>query len=177
MKTVPLNCNHCGAPLRVSETARFATCAHCHAQLAIHHEGAAVFTEVLGEIAERTQSIEAEVRALRVERDLERLDKEWEKERREILGGARTPPKRHDTLLLGGLVFCFGTAALIYGLARGRESVAFGLLTIGTSVLMVLFGLGNKSLYEEAEARYSARRRGIQERGQGAAAPGKVQAR
>jgi hypothetical protein len=158
VKTVPLNCNHCGAPLSVPETARFVTCGHCHAQLAIHHEGAAVFTEVLQQIADRTANIEASVRDLRIQRDLERLDEEWGKRRREMLGDNLSPPKRYDSFLLGGVLIFAGIAFLIYGMARDREMIVVGAIISGAAVCIALFGLGNAALYEEAESAYRKRR-------------------
>ena len=38
MRTIALQCNHCGAPLQVSESARFVTCTHCGTQLTIRQQ-------------------------------------------------------------------------------------------------------------------------------------------
>jgi LSD1 subclass zinc finger protein len=158
VKTVPLNCNHCGAPLSVPETARFVTCAHCHAQLAIHYEGTTVFTEVLGEIANRTANIEAGIRGLKLQRDLERLDEDWAKQRTTMLGVSMAPSKRYDSLALGGLLFCTGISLVIYGLAREREMLVVGAIISVASVGVALFGLGSTALFEEAESEYRTQR-------------------
>jgi hypothetical protein len=144
--------------LSVPETARFVTCTHCHAQLAIHHEGAAVFTEVLGEIANRAANIEAGIRGLKLQRDLERLDDEWAKQRTTMLGADMAPSKRYDSLVLGGLLFCFGFALVIYGLAQERQLLVVGVIISVASVGVALFGLGSTALFQEAESEYRAQR-------------------
>ncbi|QDT55640.1 hypothetical protein Pan44_36860 [Caulifigura coniformis] len=165
MKLVPLNCNACGAPLRVAESARFATCSHCHAQLAIHHEGGAVFTEVLARIAARTESIESEIQALRAELDLERLDKSWEKNRREILGSSGETTEPHWIVAMGCVAFCLGILLFLHGLFAPRGQIAPGLILIGMSVVFVLYGLGRVAYFEEAQRLYTSTRQRILGRG------------
>jgi len=165
MKTVPLNCNQCGAPLVVLESARFVTCGHCHAQLAIHHEGGAVFTEVLAEIAARTENIESDIQALRTELDLERLDQSWEKSRREILGNLKDTTEPKWMVAMGCVAFCFGILLFLFGLFAPRGQVTPGLMLIGISVFFVMYGLGRVAYFEDAQRLYSATRQRILERG------------
>ncbi len=167
MKTVPLNCNHCGAPLSVPETARFVTCAHCHAQLAIHHEGAAVFTEVLDEIAARTASIEEHLEELRAEKDLERVDAAWEKERKEILvGGEKGPPERS---LVWACSFLFMVIGLIFfwNVTGGRRGLSPWALLIPLIVPWVVGWIMVMQVdrYEESEGFYRRIRQSILRRG------------
>jgi LSD1 subclass zinc finger protein len=164
VKTVPLNCNHCGAPLSVPETARFVTCAHCHAQLAIHHEGAAFFTQVLGEIAARSKNIEEQIEELRVEKDLERLDQKWEKEKKEVLGSAQEPTDR-QTVWFWTRIAVIGCVAVIFFMSRGRPNLLVLLLAAVVPVLFGGFVAMQADLYQQSEELYLRARRRILERG------------
>jgi LSD1 subclass zinc finger protein len=164
LKAVPLNCNHCGAPLSVPETARFVTCAHCHAQLAIHHEGASFFTEVLGEIAARTKNIEEQIEELRLEKDLERLDQKWEKEKKEILGSAQEPMDR-QAIWFWTRIAVIGCVAMIFFVTRGRPNLLVLLLAAVVPVLFGGFVAMQADLYEQSEGFYQRIRRRIINRG------------
>jgi len=167
VNTVPLNCNHCGAPLSVPETARFVTCSHCHAQLAIHHEGAAVFTEMLGEIAERTANIEEHLDELRLEKDLERVDAAWEQERREIMvGGENGPPKR-SVIWLFSLVCAAVGAHLVWRMTQGRRGISPWFLLIPPTVAWLFGWIMTMQVdrYEESESFYRRIRNSILRRG------------
>ena len=61
-----INCNSCGAPLKVSDTARFITCTHCSTQLQVQHSGGAVYTEILGQIAEQTREMAGDLETMTV---------------------------------------------------------------------------------------------------------------
>lgn len=69
MTTLALTCNQCGASLEVPEETRFLTCTACSSQLEVHRSGSTAYTEVL----------EA-VEPVKVELELEKLDREWMEE-------------------------------------------------------------------------------------------------
>ena len=162
MKTVPLNCNHCGAPLRVPETARFATCAHCHAQLAVHREGEAFFTEVLGEIAARTANIEEHLEELRMEKDLERVDAAWEQEKQEMLVGDHGLPSRAGTWFFSLVATIVGTY-FTWRLTGGRRGLSPWVLLIPLTVPWFIGWVMTIRIdrYEESEGFYSRIRQSI----------------
>lgn len=54
MKVIPLNCNHCGAPLEVAAKAKFVTCGFCNTRLSIQQTGSTYSTEVLEDLKETT---------------------------------------------------------------------------------------------------------------------------
>ncbi len=77
VETISVNCNHCGAPLRVANRTRFATCTYCKSSLEIHVNGGAAYTEVLERIDARTEQIAQGVEELKLREKLVQLDREW----------------------------------------------------------------------------------------------------
>lgn len=173
VKIVPLSCNHCGAPLSVPESTRFVTCGHCHSQLAIHHDGAAVFTEVLGEIAARTANIEQHLAEMQMEKDLERIEKDlarvdaaWDKERKEILvGGEKGAPAKGMVWLTSFLFMVVGTAIFL-PMVGGRRAISPWALLIPVTVPWVMGWVVAMQVdrYEESEGFYKRIRQAIQSR-------------
>ncbi|MCA8991686.1 MAG: hypothetical protein KDA69_09235 [Planctomycetaceae bacterium] len=84
MKTLPLNCNNCGAPLPVPESTRYLTCQFCDTRLEVVREGNAAFTKVLGELQERTDQISSEVRRLQLENELLKVEQNWDRESNDL---------------------------------------------------------------------------------------------
>jgi DNA-directed RNA polymerase subunit RPC12/RpoP len=96
VETISVNCNHCGAPLRVAGGTRYASCTYCGAQLQVHVEGGAAYTEVLEKIDVRTQQIAQDVREIKQHELIEQLDREWAQRRdsfktRDRYGNERAP--------------------------------------------------------------------------------------
>ena len=83
MKLIALDCNHCGAPLEVPRKLRSVTCAFCNTKLAIKHEGSAIYTEAIEQIA-------AGVEKLVKQGEVEQLDREWEMRRKGFVSHKRS---------------------------------------------------------------------------------------
>jgi hypothetical protein len=79
MKFITLSCNQCGAPLQVSEEAKFATCRFCSAQLAIEYSPGATFTRVLEVLCRQTADTARDLEAVKLHQELEQLDRNWQK--------------------------------------------------------------------------------------------------
>lgn len=77
MKLLSLNCNNCGGPLEVAEDTRFVTCGRCGSQLTVEHAGSAAFTRRIFELEQRTDELEQEVGAVRLQNELEQLERDW----------------------------------------------------------------------------------------------------
>jgi DNA-directed RNA polymerase subunit RPC12/RpoP len=88
MRLVSLTCNQCGAPLEVPEKVQFVTCAYCSARLTIHHSGNAVYSESLDEIEKRTAEIADDLETIKLQNELESLDRQWmlDRERYKVKG-------------------------------------------------------------------------------------------
>ena len=55
MTLIPVACHSCGAPLEVSDEARFVTCRHCGMQLVVKSNDGAAWTQQIEAIEERTE--------------------------------------------------------------------------------------------------------------------------
>src|SRR5215207_11359057 len=100
MELETLNCNNCGAPLQVPESANFVTCTHCNSQLAVKRTETAHYTEVLQRLDNRTSEMAKELRQLKLQNELMAIDEAWEDEQREYLitpskGAAYLPDDDH----------------------------------------------------------------------------------
>jgi hypothetical protein len=172
MTIVPLNCNHCGAPLKVPDTARFATCQFCHAQLAVKHEGSAWFTEVLEKLTEQTSSIADELREMRLKQELKELDQDWDAARSKIIGNASENFHPKDLLWISWILMAFGVFMFFAfpeqrSLIGRRNQTAGGwipLICLGLAVVIWLFAVGQSKLLEETTERFRLRRQRLIDR-------------
>jgi hypothetical protein len=172
MKLVSVCCNHCGAPLEVPAKTRFLTCTYCSARLEVQRSGGAAYTEVLESIDERTQQIADDVRALKVQQELESLDRDWETERAGLLvrdkKGRLHVPTTTGSLLGAGIMGGFGTLWTVMAVAITRNAPMplvgvifplFGVLFVVAAVAMGITGAQKAARFEEAQRRHQARRR------------------
>ena len=115
MKLLALNCNHCGAPLEVPEKANYLTCTFCQTQLSVQRSGGAAYTEALEKLDERTEQIADDVEILKLQAELDRLDREWTSGRERYMltnqEGVMSVPNRSAAVIgmiistVGGLAF------------------------------------------------------------------------
>ncbi len=80
MEIISLKCNSCSSDLQVNEKTKFFNCSFCGSSLALKKSGNAIFTEVLDEIKENTDAILDTSDKLLLEKQIARLDRDWEKE-------------------------------------------------------------------------------------------------
>ena len=173
MKVIPLNCNHCGAPIEAPPKARFITCTFCDARLQIHHSGSSYSTEVLDEIRETTHRIARDIEELKSSTAIDRLDKQWERERKNYLvtgkHGTAHMPSKSQAVVGGVVVTIFGLfwtamAFSIVGAGIGRVFglanlfPLFGLLFVGLGIFNALRVAKKADEYERDHDRYVRQR-------------------
>ena len=150
MSTTGLACNGCGAPLEVPANARYATCAHCGAHLAIQRNESAAWTEVAERIAGDTGRINEGVTLLTLQAELERLDREWQMEH-EAPTVRRGKDGKPETALgaLIGLIIPLFVLYLIFGQGDTMPAIVLvvilslaALLALRTGALSRLLGTG-----------------------------------
>lgn len=76
METLSVRCNHCGAPLQVSDATRFVTCQFCQSSLEVKRTDSTIFTEEVAKIAEHTGKMADSLEVIALQNELERLDRE-----------------------------------------------------------------------------------------------------
>lgn len=185
MELVALNCNNCGAKLKVGETAKFVTCKHCDTQLAIKHEGDASYTELVDaaarleersrelegraeELAERSEEIAGQHDVLVVQNDLDRLDREWEKEREGHLLQSKSGHKYEPTRAAATGLFMVAPVFLVIG-ALSYSRLSSTVMLIGGLAVTAIAALGASNMlakaraFEAAKGRYNARREELEE--------------
>jgi len=159
-----LKCNNCGANLSVPPDTRYLTCSYCHSQLQVHASGGAAYTEVLDRIDARTEHIAADVETIKLQNELEQLDREWAAAHPD--GAA---PGKNSGGAIGIILGCiFGLFALLIGAfwlsGAPSEMKVFGIFPVligfGLPVAAIMQGLKGTQDQEQ----YAARRAAILER-------------
>ena len=112
MELIAVRCNHCGAPLQMPADAQFVTCMFCKSELSVQRSEGAISTALLQGISEKTDRIADDLGVLRVQGELELLDREWQMKRETLLvrnrRGILVEPKG-QMILIGCLVVFFAS--------------------------------------------------------------------
>ncbi len=170
MELTTVSCNSCGAPLQIPADARFVTCNHCSAQLAVKHNESVTFTELLGEIGQQTQRIAEDVAELKYRQELEDIDRQWEQERETYMvagkHGHRHIPSTFGSAVSGIVVVVFGLFWTVVASQMPGPPIfpCFGVLFIGFGVVTCIAGFAKAQQYTAAEQRYRRRRSQAQRR-------------
>ena len=163
MELISLRCNHCGAPLDVKPSTRFVTCGFCRAQLAVHSSGNSCSTELLEELKQTTDMLVRDVAELKGDSELERLDRQWERRRQELMvtdkhGNAHIPNK---AIAIGGSVFVtlFGVIWTAFTLRLFPPMALFGLVFIGMAIFTGIYSSQKADRYQRERQAYEQQRR------------------
>jgi hypothetical protein len=172
MTTEQLNCNQCGNPLEVPQTARYATCGQCGAQLTIQRSGGASYTQEGS--APKVQEMALQLEQLTLENKLLHLDRAWEAERESYMRtgryGKRYIPTVGASIFTGLAAAVAGTVVTFFsmnlignlgGLMGGFSSMfpVFGIMITVLGIGGSLYNYNLASRYERAHAEYYERRR------------------
>lgn len=173
MKLISLNCNHCGAPLKVPEDARFVTCGFCEQSLSVEHNGSVYSTRLLQEISNRTDALADDVRQLKQHAELENLDRQWERDRERFMirdqnGVSREPSYAGSVVAgLGATVFGLIWTGITSGMSGGFGMFSlFGLLFAGLGVGSSISGWNKAKRLHDARRQYRRRRSELVSAGQ-----------
>ena len=172
MELETLSCNNCGAPLDVPLAANYVTCAHCGSRLVVQRSASVHYTEVLerlDKLDSRTHNVEAELRAMRLEKAIEELDDSWRVQSRKFAAIGKNGSISMPT---GGDVYFYIALAIIAVVASPFVfSYASGAMPPFVPVIVILFVLlvvisiwgafradQNYKAFVQTESRYKARR-------------------
>lgn len=163
MELLSVNCNGCGAPLEVGADTRFATCNHCGARLAIQRTDSAAFTEFLESIDRSTDSVAKLLRDIKRQNEIERIDREWELERKQYDIQGRTPDavlgNSIGLMIVAVIMGVFGAFWTVSASQMGAGGFSlFGLVFVGFAVWLGYQSMTGGSKYLEAKERYLERR-------------------
>ncbi|MEO5712485.1 MAG: hypothetical protein ABIT37_03275 [Luteolibacter sp.] len=146
MEMISVRCNHCGAPLEVGGKTRFVTCQFCNSQLEIKHSESAVFTEEVTRIADNTEKMAGSLEAIRLQNEIEQLDREWglQQETYDARGRTRGPQTTGQALF--GMGFALFFAVVCFGMSSFASSVGgpggiFSLVPVGMGIFALVGGV------------------------------------
>jgi hypothetical protein len=167
-----INCANCGAPLEASASARFVSCRHCGTSLEIKRSDSAEWTETLDKVAAETERLRQDVDAIRIEQEVERLDREWQMRQEQLRertrrGGSYRPSYLGATAsLVGLLVFTIVFLGVFFRSSATGMGLPpfFGLFFIFV-IIMALVGVfrtfAKAGTYDAEERAYRQRREAL----------------
>jgi LSD1 subclass zinc finger protein len=152
MTLEPLTCSHCGAPIEVPSSAKFVKCAHCGTRLVVKRTPTASYTEVLDQIGERTERMAEDLEAIRLQNELERIDREWQLQREQFMvrskDGSTSVPSETGSAIGSIIAVVFGVFWLFMAVSifKAADSILpfFGPLDVPFGCVgpfFVLFGV------------------------------------
>lgn len=165
MRLISLNCNQCGAPLEVPEKVQFATCAYCSARLSIHRDGNAVYSQTLDEIQKRTERIAEDLGAIKLQNELESLDRQWllDRDRYKVKGqdGHYSVPSQAGSVVGMVLAAAFGVFWTISSASMGAPGFfpLFGIVFIFAAIAGGLAGLKKADAFQRNRKSYEVQRK------------------
>lgn len=146
MDMISVRCNHCGAPLEVGDRTRFVTCQFCNSQLEIKHSESAVFTEEVTRIADNTEKMAGSLEVIRLQNEIEQLDREWGLQQTAHDAGGRNKGPQTTGQALFGMGFAVFFAVVCFGMAGFASSMGgpggiFALVPVGMGIFALVGGI------------------------------------
>lgn len=171
MELISVRCNHCGAPLQIPAEARFVTCMYCKSELTVQRNEGAISTEVLQRIEQKTDRMADNLGVLRLQGELELLDREWQMKRETMLvrdrRGKLVEPGGSSKLAGCAIAFLMAPIIMLASIGSAFSSnnsvapVLIFALVIG--VMINIARRKKRSPYKLALAEYEQRRAGLLE--------------
>jgi len=146
MEMISVRCNHCGAPLSVGGQTRFVTCQFCNSQLEIKRSESAVFTEEVARIADNTEKMAGSLDAIRLQNEIEQLDREWSLQKETYASGGRGKGPQTTGQALFGMGFAVFFAIVCFSMAgfagsMGGPGGIFSLVPVGMGIFALVGGM------------------------------------
>jgi hypothetical protein len=164
MKVTKVCCQGCGADLQIDESIRFVTCNYCNARLEVVHDETVTHTKQLDKIERTTVELANNLKVIKLQNDLERLDREWDNQRNGLLvrskDGSLSEPSSVGSMVGGVVVIVFGIFWTVTAAGMGAPGFfpLFGLVFIGFAVFGMISGASKASQYRSEQAVYQGRR-------------------
>ena len=165
---ISLSCNHCGAPIDVPEKSKFVTCAHCDSRLAIKSTGSANYTEVIEavqRIAEQNEDMAEDLEAIRVHKDIEKLDREWQQKDKSYShtnkDGSHSKPNKRGSVIGGLMSGGFG----VYWMINVPAPIGIiGFFIVIAGMTASFGGIKKADKYDKEKSRYRKKRQKLERR-------------
>lgn len=172
MQLEKLVCNSCGAPLEVPSSANFVTCGHCSSRLQIRRTESATYTELLVDLAEKTDELSERIDDLVANSELTAIDSNWQMERESLMvrdkHGNSHAPTKGSSMAAGIIVTLFGCFWTVMAISITSAASSVGIANVAFpafGVIFIAFGIYNSmSNFKKAEKYGRAERRYRQQR-------------
>jgi hypothetical protein len=168
VETTSVNCNNCGAPLKVGPGISVVTCKHCASRLAVKRTESVAYTEMMEKIDRMTGKVAEQIDELARQNELAKIDREWEQERQAYMVTDKQGGRHIPTVGGGWAAVCLmATLGLVWLVSMRRfmqPPPQFTIFVIVFAVAAVVGGLWrmNKAQeYQAAKARYEKRRTAV----------------
>ena len=139
VKVTKVACQSCGANLSLDESIRFVTCGYCSAQLEIVHDSSTIHSKILEDVVKRQDAVESELRILRLEKKIQRLETEWDNYRQRTCSkdnhGNLVEPSKAAPALMGALAWISGLSIIV---SSGSNQLWPGLI-LGLAILIISY--------------------------------------
>jgi hypothetical protein len=163
-KITKVACQGCGAVLEVDESVRFVTCRYCASRLEICHEPSTIYSKLLEDVARTQKSAERELRLIRLERQLDRLDKTWKSFADSVStksrDGSLHQPGGSDSILVMVVTVLIGLLLLLASF-QSRDHWPLAVLAVGvffTGLMISRHAKRRAREFGRARRRYLERR-------------------
>lgn len=163
MKVTKVCCQGCGADLQIDESIRYVTCNYCNTRLEVVHDKTVTHTRQLEKIERTTDRMANNLKVIELQNDLERLDREWESQRRGFMvrskDGHLSEPSAFGSVVFGIILVIFGIFWMSIT-ANGASPMfpLFGLLFIAFAFFNMVNGAKKASLFKARRSRYHGER-------------------
>ena len=164
MELETLSCNNCGGPLEVPDTVNYVTCTHCSTRLVIKRSRSAAFTEQLDAIEAQQDVVLEKLSHLEKENQLARIDRNWERDKRQYLIVDKHGHKHEPSTLsvVGPLIVAgLGIVFTFSGSTFGGGFMPFGLIFAGIGVCVAMINRSKHRDFLAARRRYRRHRRDV----------------
>ena len=164
MSVKKLCCQGCGADLEVDEGIRFVNCNYCGARLEIVSNATTTHSRVLDKIEKQTGQMVGDLKIIRLQNDLEQLDRDWESNRAGFMtkdkNGNLSEPSAAGALVGGVVMIIFGIVWMGFTSTMNAPGFfpLFGLLFIGFAIFNMVSSLNKAQGLGNHKADYQRRR-------------------
>jgi len=169
MELLSVRCNHCGAPLQIPAEARYVTCTYCKSELTVQRNEGTICTEVLQRIEQKTDRMADNLDVIRLQGELELLDREWQMKRETMLvrdrsgklvePGGTSPLAGCAIALVAAPIFMVMSIGSVFSKHNDMAPVVVVMVLMVVAVFAINFVKGLKgSPYKNALAQYEQRR-------------------
>ncbi|MGB6223120.1 MAG: hypothetical protein WBG04_18975 [Haloferula sp.] len=148
----------------MNEDIRFVNCNYCGAKLEVVHDSTTTHTRVLAKLEKQSEEMAGDLKVIRLQNELEKLDREWERETQGYMvtsrNGHRSVPSTGGSVVggVGAIIFAVIWMSLAGSMGAPTPFVMFGLLFIGIAIFGMAKSSSKAGAYQNGLSKMNERR-------------------